>query len=137
MGAAPMAWALWSRHLRHDPAAPGWADRDRFVLSAGHGSMLLYSLLHLTGYKDITLQDIKNFRQFGSQFGGGCNIDGGSACYGSMELPGQPRLAKGGGDLLHLPHKAPCLGGGAALPRLEADRSEASPDTTSLWAACR
>ena len=50
MGAAPMAYAVWTHHLRHNPAHPGWANRDRFILSGGHGSMLLYSLLHLTGY---------------------------------------------------------------------------------------
>lgn len=66
MGAAPMAHALWTRHLRHNPRNPHWFDRDRFILSAGHGSMLLYSLLHLTGY-DLSLDDIKNFRQFGSK----------------------------------------------------------------------
>ena len=58
LGAAPAAWALWSRHLRHNPKNPGWVDRDRFVLSAGHGSMLLYSLLHLTGY-DLPLDEIR------------------------------------------------------------------------------
>jgi transketolase len=66
MGCAPMAYALWQRHLKHDPRAPHWFDRDRFVLSAGHGSMLLYSLLHLTGY-DLSLDDLKNFRQYGSK----------------------------------------------------------------------
>jgi transketolase len=66
MGAAAMAYALWSRHLKHDPAAPEWADRDRFVLSAGHGSMLLYSLLHLFGY-DLSMEDLKQFRQLGSR----------------------------------------------------------------------
>ncbi|MBK8134855.1 MAG: transketolase [Anaerolineae bacterium] len=66
MGAAPMAYTLWTRHLRHNPGNPKWADRDRFVLSAGHGSMLLYSLLHLTGY-DLSLDDIKNFRQYHSK----------------------------------------------------------------------
>ncbi|MEW9701326.1 transketolase [Paenibacillus sp. SI8] len=66
MGAAPMAYALWTRHLKHNPANPKWTDRDRFVLSAGHGSMLLYSLLHLSGY-DVTLDDIKEFRQWGSR----------------------------------------------------------------------
>ncbi len=65
MGAAPLAYALWTKHLRHNPKNPSWANRDRFVLSAGHGSMLLYSLLHLTGY-DLSLEEIKNFRQFGS-----------------------------------------------------------------------
>ncbi|MGD8896504.1 MAG: transketolase [Acidobacteriota bacterium] len=66
LGAAPAAWALWSRHLRHNPRNPSWADRDRFVLSAGHGSMLLYSLLHLTGY-DLPMDEIKRFRQWGSR----------------------------------------------------------------------
>jgi len=66
LGAAPMAWVLWSRHLRFDPAAPGWPDRDRFLLSAGHGSALLYGLLHLFGY-DVTLADLQAFRQWGSR----------------------------------------------------------------------
>lgn len=66
MGAAPMAYALWTRHLRHDPKNPTWPARDRFVLSGGHGSMLLYSLLHLTGY-DLSLDEIKNFRQWESR----------------------------------------------------------------------
>lgn len=65
LGAAPMAYALWMRHLKHHPANPAWLDRDRFVLSAGHGSMLLYSLLHLTGY-DLPLDQIGRFRQSGS-----------------------------------------------------------------------
>ena len=65
MGAAPMAYALWMQHLRYNPRNPNWPNRDRFVLSAGHGSMLLYSLLHLTGF-DVSLDDLKNFRQFGS-----------------------------------------------------------------------
>jgi len=66
MGAAPMGYVLWTRHLKHNPANPGWEDRDRFVLSAGHGSMLLYSLLHLTGY-DLSLEEIKQFRQWESK----------------------------------------------------------------------
>lgn len=66
LGAAPMAYVLWQRHLSHDPADPSWPNRDRFILSAGHGSMLLYSLLHLTGY-DLGLDDIKSFRQLGSR----------------------------------------------------------------------
>ena len=66
MGAAAMAYTIWTRHLRHNPKNPGWINRDRFVLSGGHGSMLLYSLLHLTGY-DLSLQDLKNFRQWGSK----------------------------------------------------------------------
>ena len=66
LGAAPMAYVLWTRLLKHNPRNPHWVDRDRFVLSAGHGSMLLYSLLHLTGY-DLSLDDIKQFRQWGSK----------------------------------------------------------------------
>ena len=66
MGAAPMAYILWTHFLRHNPANPAWIDRDRFILSAGHGSMLLYSLLHLTGY-DLSLEDIRRFRQWGSR----------------------------------------------------------------------
>ncbi len=62
MGAAPMAYALWTKHLKHNPASPKWFDRDRFILSAGHGSMLIYSLLHLTGY-DLSIDDLKQFRQ--------------------------------------------------------------------------
>jgi transketolase len=65
MGAAPMAWALFSRHLKHDPAASDWADRDRFVLSAGHGSALLYALLHLFGY-DLPMEQLQQFRRLGS-----------------------------------------------------------------------
>ena len=66
MALAPAAWLLWTRHLKHDPHDPGWPDRDRFVLSCGHASMLLYSLLYLTGY-DLPLEQIKQFRQWGSQ----------------------------------------------------------------------
>jgi transketolase len=65
MGAAPMAYVLWTRFLRHNPRNPGWPDRDRFVLSAGHASMLLYALLHLTGY-DVPLDELRRFRQWGS-----------------------------------------------------------------------
>lgn len=65
MGAAPMAYALWAKNMKHCPDNPDWDDRDRFILSAGHGSMLLYSLLHLFGY-GLTMDDIKNFRQLGS-----------------------------------------------------------------------
>lgn len=66
LGAAPAAWVLWSRHLRHDPADPRWPDRDRFVLSAGHGSALLYALLHVFGY-DLSLNELGQFRQLGSR----------------------------------------------------------------------
>jgi len=66
MGTAAMAYVLWTRHLKHNPTNPKWHNRDRFVLSAGHGSMLLYSLLHLTGY-DLSLDELKNFRQYKSR----------------------------------------------------------------------
>jgi transketolase len=66
LGAAPMAYALWDRFLKHNPRHPAWPDRDRFVLSAGHASMLLYALLHLTGY-DLSLEDLQHFRQWGSR----------------------------------------------------------------------
>ena len=66
MGMAPVAHVLWSRHLKHSPSNPHWFDRDRFVLSAGHGSMLIYALLHLHGY-NLSLEEIKNFRQWGSK----------------------------------------------------------------------
>lgn len=66
LGAAPMAYELWANHMNHNPADPNWPNRDRFVLSGGHGSMLLYSLLHLFGY-GISMEDIKDFRQLGSK----------------------------------------------------------------------
>src|SRR5689334_25311075 len=66
LGAAPMAYVLWTRYLKHNPSDPEWIDRDRFVLSAGHGSALLYSLLHLTGYEDMTLDQLRRFRQWQS-----------------------------------------------------------------------
>ena len=66
LGAAPMAYVLWDRFLKHNPAHPAWWDRDRFLLSAGHGSALLYSLLHLTGY-DLSLEELRRFRQLGSR----------------------------------------------------------------------
>lgn len=65
LGAAPMAYTLWTKHLKHNPTDPDWVNRDRFILSGGHGSMLLYSLLHLFGY-GLTVEDLKNFRQLGS-----------------------------------------------------------------------
>src|SRR4051812_36634226 len=66
MGCAPAAYVLWGRHLRFNPREPRWANRDRFVLSAGHGSMLVYAMLHLAGF-DVTMDDLKNFRQLGSK----------------------------------------------------------------------
>jgi transketolase len=80
MGAAPMAYVLWTRHLRHSPDNPGWANRDRFILSGGHGCMLLYSLLYLTGY-DLPLDELERFRQWGSkapghpEFGLTCGVE--------------------------------------------------------------
>jgi transketolase len=70
MGMADAAVVLWTRFLRHNPAEPHWPDRDRFVLSAGHGSMLLYALLHLSGYEDFPIEELKNFRQWGSSTAG-------------------------------------------------------------------
>ena len=81
MGMADVAAVLFNRFLKFDPKAPNWPDRDRFVLSAGHGSMLLYSLLHLTGYEDFTLEQLKNFRQLGAltaghpEYGHGAGIE--------------------------------------------------------------
>lgn len=66
LGAAPIAYTLWAKHLKHNPKDPSWPDRDRFILSAGHGSAMLYTLLHLFGY-DVSMDDLKNFRQFGSK----------------------------------------------------------------------
>ena len=74
MGMADIAEVLWNDHLKHNPLNPKWADRDRFVLSNGHGSMLLYSLLHLTGYP-LSIEDIKQFRQFGSHTAGHPELD--------------------------------------------------------------
>ena len=70
MGMADMAFVLWTEFLRHDPLDPQWKNRDRFILSAGHASMLLYSLLHLTGYPDMTMEDLRNFRQWDSRTAG-------------------------------------------------------------------
>ena len=66
MGAAPIAYELWANHMKHNPKNPNWVNRDRFILSAGHGSALLYTLLHLFGY-GLTIEDLKSFRQFGSK----------------------------------------------------------------------
>jgi transketolase len=74
MGMAEMAVALWGRHLKHDPADPAWPDRDRFVLSNGHGSMLLYALLHLSGY-DLPMSELRNFRQLHSKTPGHPEVD--------------------------------------------------------------
>ena len=74
MGMADMAVALWSRHLKHNPKDPKWVDRDRFVLSNGHGSMLIYSLLHLTGY-DLSIDELKNFRKLHSKTPGHPEVD--------------------------------------------------------------
>ena len=73
MGAAPMAFVLWDRFLKFNPKNPKWFNRDRFVLSAGHGSMLLYALLYLTGYDSVTIEDIKQFRQWESKTPGSHN----------------------------------------------------------------
>ncbi|MBN2759848.1 MAG: transketolase, partial [Rhodobacteraceae bacterium] len=78
MGMADVATVLFEKHLKFDSSAPDWADRDRFILSAGHGSMLIYALLYLTGYKQMTLDQIKNFRQWGA-------ITAGHPEYGHVE----------------------------------------------------
>ena len=83
MGMADIAEVLWNRHLRHNPANPQWPDRDRFVLSNGHGSMLIYALLHLTGY-DLPIEEIKAFRKLHSK------------------TPGHPEV----GDCPGLPHRS-------------------------------
>ena len=70
MGMADVATVLWTRFLKFDPQHPDWPDRDRFVLSAGHGSMLLYALLYLTGYPDMTLDELRRFRQLGARTAG-------------------------------------------------------------------
>jgi len=87
MGMADVAAVLWSKYLKFDPARPHWPDRDRFVLSAGHGSMLLYSVLHLTGYARPTIDDIRHFRQFGSPCAGhpeNTHLDGVEATTGPL-----------------------------------------------------
>ena len=67
LGTAPTAYELWTNHMNYNPADPEWENRDRFVLSGGHGSMLLYALLHLSGFKDLSIEEIKQFRQWGSK----------------------------------------------------------------------
>ena len=67
LGAAPIAYELFANHMKHNPKNPDWANRDRFILSAGHGSMLLYSLFHLFGYGDLSIDDLKSFRQLDSK----------------------------------------------------------------------
>ncbi len=79
MGAAPMGYQLFAKSMKHNPSNPTWINRDRFVLSAGHGSMLLYSLLHLSGY-DLSIDDLKKFRQWGSQDTGSSGIWSYSGC---------------------------------------------------------
>ena len=66
LGSAAMAYELWAKHMKHNPQSPEWADRDRFILSGGHGSTLLYSLLHLFGYGNLSVEDLAQFRQDGS-----------------------------------------------------------------------
>src|SRR5580693_727027 len=85
LGAAPMAYTLWDRFLRHNPANPRWVNRDRFILSAGHGCELLYSLLHLTGY-NISLDDLENFRQWGSKTTGHPEYDPDLVIEATMEF---------------------------------------------------
>ncbi len=110
MGAAPMAYVLWTRFLRHDPAKPAWPNRDRFVLSAGHGSMLLYGLLHLTGY-DMPLEEFKQFQAVGKQdsrtsgtlAGPGNRNHDGTAGPGDWQRRGHGNRAKASGRALQSP----------------------------------
>jgi transketolase len=89
LGAMPMAYVLWDRFLKHNPRNPGWTDRDRFVLSAGHGSMLLYALLYMSGY-DLSLEDITQFRQWESRTPG--HPERGRVC--TSGLHGKDRLSE-------------------------------------------
>jgi len=114
MGAADMAFVLWTQFLKFDPAAPNWLDRDRFVLSAGHGSMLLYSLLHLTGH-DVTMDDLKSFRQWGSRTPGHPE-HGLTAGVEVTTGPLGQGLAHGVGLALASKHLAQRLGGDAFQP---------------------
>ncbi|HEX9836793.1 MAG TPA: 1-deoxy-D-xylulose-5-phosphate synthase N-terminal domain-containing protein, partial [Alphaproteobacteria bacterium] len=113
MGMADVATVLFTRFLKFDPADPAWPDRDRFVLSAGHGSMLLYALLHLTGYAEMTLEELKRFRQLGSRTPGhteyepSCGIETttgplgqGIATAVGMALAERHLAARFGGDLV-------------------------------------
>src|SRR5919206_3272008 len=113
MGLAPLAYVLYTRIMRHNPADPDWPNRDRFILSAGHASMLLYSMLYLTGYP-LTLDDIKNFRQVGSPTAGhperkytpGIEITTGPLGQGiansvGFALPERPLNARYGGIVDH------------------------------------
>jgi len=110
MGAAAMAYTLWNGFLKHNPKNPNWIDRDRFVLSAGHGSMLLYSLLYLTGY-DLPLDEIKRFRKFGSKTPGHPERGPRSCAAGCGQEPRRPRAddaARSALDAIR-PQRATCL----------------------------
>ncbi|RVD53754.1 transketolase, partial [Mesorhizobium sp. M8A.F.Ca.ET.023.02.2.1] len=96
MGCADIATVLFTRFLKYDPKAPHWADRDRFILSAGHGSMLLYSLLHLTGYEDMTIDQIKHFRQLGSKTAGHPEYGHATGIETTTRPPGQGLPNSGG-----------------------------------------
>ena len=99
MGAAALAYTLWMRHLKHNPADPAWPDRDRVILSAGHASMLLYSLLYLTGY-DLTIEDIRSFRQWESKTPGHPELGrppGAEMTTGPPGPGGRPRRGHGAG----------------------------------------
>ena len=111
MGAATMAYVLWTRHLRHNPKNPAWPDRDRFVLSAGHASMLLYSLLFLTGY-DLTMDDIEQFRQWKSRTPGHPE----RGCTPGVEVTTGP-LGQGFGEQRRLGDRGAVAGGDVQSPR--------------------
>src|SRR5215203_4084369 len=107
MALAPLAHVLWSRTMKYDAAAPHWADRDRFILSAGHASILLYSMLHLTGY-GLELDDIRAFRQWGSATPGHPEVHHGAAVPGRRQRRGHGRgRALAAGPLRRRPLRPP------------------------------
>ena len=133
MGMADVATVLFTKFLKFDPAAPTWADRDRFVLSAGHGSMLIYALLYLTGYQAMTLDEIKRFRQLGSITAGhpeyghtpGVETTTGPLGQGLANAVGmaiadhKPYVPASDGDLMEgISHEAIALAGHLKLNRL-------------------
>jgi len=121
MGTAAIAYTIWTRHLRHNPRNPKWIGRDRFVLSGGHGSMLLYSLLHLTGY-DLPLEQLQNFRQWESLTPGhpeygltpGVEVTTGPLGQGFRES----LFASGGGETRPSPHCVPLSTADSGLLRV-------------------
>src|SRR5512145_3007504 len=124
LGAAPVGYSLFARLMKHNPANPGWPDRDRFVLSAGHGSALLYSLLHLTGY-DLPLDELKRFRQWGSHTPGHPEYGDTPGVETTTDRPGHEvvdhhtYVLAGDGDLMEgVAHEAASLAGHLELGKL-------------------